>query len=119
MYSIGGWITMPGSCSKGFKSRPSMACGNNRSKGLDVNSMNRRKPILIRPITPSTRATIGSGKARLNTVTAIIQPDNINAQSSNEPSCEPQVAAKRYATGKWELELLATFATEKSLLINE
>ena len=44
MYSSGGWNTMPGSCSSGFKSRPSAAAGNSRSNGLDVSSMNSRKP---------------------------------------------------------------------------
>ncbi len=34
MYSIGGWITMPGSCSSGFRSRPSGAAGNRRSNGF-------------------------------------------------------------------------------------
>ena len=57
--------------------------------------MNNRKPMLTKPITPSTRATIASGNARLKTVTASIQPANISAHSSNDPSWEPQVAAKR------------------------
>ena len=35
---------MPGSCSSGFRSRPSAAGGNSRSNGFDVSSMNSRKP---------------------------------------------------------------------------
>ncbi len=60
MYSIGGWITMPGSCSSGFRSLPSAGGGNMRSNGLEVSSVNSMKPQLIRPITPSTRATMRS-----------------------------------------------------------
>ena len=48
--------------------------------------MNNKNPMLTNPITPNTRDTIGSGRARLKTVTANIQPDSINAQSNNEPS---------------------------------
>ena len=62
MYSIGGWITIPGSCSRGLRSRPSSAPGMRRSNGFDVSSMKRRKPTLTSPITPSTRATISSGR---------------------------------------------------------
>ena len=63
MYSIGGWITIPGSCNRGFRSRPSAAGGKSRSKGLEVSSMNSRKPTLTNPITPTTRATISSGRS--------------------------------------------------------
>ena len=61
---------MPGSCSSGFRSRPSAAGGIRRSNGFDVNSRNSRKPTLIRPITDSTRATSASGRLRENTDTA-------------------------------------------------
>ena len=37
-----------------------------RSNGFEVSSMKRRKPTLTSPITPSTRATISSGRWRLN-----------------------------------------------------
>ena len=115
MYSMGGWITMPGSCSSGFRSRPSAAAGSRRSNGLEVNSMNSRKPTLIMAITESMRASISRGKCRLNTVTASIHTVSISTHSSSEPSWLPQVAAKRYCTGRLELELLATLSTEKSL----
>ena len=58
--------------------------------------MNSRKPTLISPITPSTRATIARGRLRLNSsVTASIQTASISTHSSSEPSWLPQVAAKR------------------------
>ena len=37
-------MTMPGSCSSGLRSRPSAAAGSSRSNGLEVSSMNSRKP---------------------------------------------------------------------------
>src|SRR2546426_10090131 len=43
----------------------------------------------------------------------------MKVQSESDPSCEPQVAASRYCSGSCELEFVATFSTEKSLLINE
>ena len=93
MYSIGGWATMPRSCSSGFRSRPSSAAGISRSNGLDVSRMNSRNPTPIRPITPRIRATIGCGKWRLNTLTANIQKLRINSHSSIDPSWPPQNAA--------------------------
>ena len=119
IYSMGGWITIPGSCSNGFRSLPSKAAGRRRSNGLDVISMNRMNPTLIRPITPSTRATISSGRCRLNTLTATDQPESMKTHNRSDPSCEPQLAAKRYCAGSSEFEFLATFITEKSLLTNE
>ena len=110
---------MPGSCKRGLRSLPSKAAGKRRSNGFDVNSMNNKKPTLITPITPNTLATMSSGKWRLNTLTATDHDASINIHKSNEPSCEPQVAANRYCIGKLELELVATFRTEKSLFINE
>ncbi|MNG05729.1 hypothetical protein D3C84_889390 [compost metagenome] len=53
---------------------------------------NSRKPVLIMPITASTRASITCGNCRENTDTAKVQPARINAQSSNEPSCAPHTA---------------------------
>ena len=69
--------------------------GSRRSNGFEVSSMKSRKPTLTRPITPSTRATMRSGSWRLKTATAKVQPASISVQSSIEPSCEPQLAAKR------------------------
>src|SRR5438876_11546486 len=43
----------------------------------------------------------------------------MNVQSKSDPSCETQVAANRYCSGSCELEFVATFSTEKSLLMNE
>ena len=53
---------MPGSCNKGLRSRPSGAAGSRRSNGLEVSSMNSRKPMLTRPMTARMRATTGSGR---------------------------------------------------------
>src|SRR5258706_1139545 len=110
---------MPGSCSSGFRSRPSSAAGIRRSNGFEVRSMKGRNPALTRPLTPSTRATKRSGRPRLNTATAKVQPASIHVHSSIEPSCEPQVAAKRYCAGRREFEWLATLSTEKSLPTKE
>ena len=115
MYSMGGWIIRPMSCNNGFKSLPSMAAGNNRSKGFEVNSMNNRNPTEIKPITPSTRATISSGKCLLNPATAAVHTVRINAHNSSEPSWPPHTAATRKWMGSCELECCATYNTEKSL----
>src|SRR6266851_4300213 len=110
---------MPGSCSSGLRSRPSGAGGTSRSKGFEVNSRNSRKPTLMSPMIDITRASNLSGKLRENIVTAKLHPPSINVHRSNEPSCDPHVAAIRYCSGNWELELVATFCTEKSLLTND
>ena len=71
------------------------------------------------PMTPRTRATISSGRWRLLSATAIVHAPSMNTQSSIEPSCEPHAAAIRYSSGSRELELVATFNTEKSFATNE
>jgi hypothetical protein len=68
---------------------------------------------------PTTRATISSGRWRLNAVTAVVQPVSISTHSSMDPSWEPQVAANLYCTGSRELEFCTTFATEKSLFTKD
>src|SRR5215471_2523774 len=83
MYSIGGCATIAGSCSRGFKSLPSGGTGNRRANGLEVNSMNSRKPVLTIAITDNTRATISSGRWLLNKVTATIQTVSMKVQSSS------------------------------------
>ncbi len=55
----------------------------------------------------------------MNNVTLAVQSPNMSVHSNNEPSCEPQVAAKRYATGNCECELVATFSTVKSFVTND
>src|SRR5471030_2867990 len=95
MYRMGGCETMPGSCSNGLRSRPSIAGGKRRVNGLEVQSMNATKPALIQLITPSTRATMGRGSCLLNTDTAAIHHVSSKVQSSSEPSWPPQTAAKR------------------------
>ncbi len=86
---------MPGSCNSGFRSRPSRAAGISRSNGLETVNMNKRNPTLTRPITPKIRARIASGRWVERNETATIQMLRINIQSSNEPSCAPQMAARR------------------------
>ncbi|MND51495.1 hypothetical protein D3C80_424840 [compost metagenome] len=66
--------------------------GSKRLNGLEVTIRNSRKPMLIIPITASTRASICSGNWRENTDTAKVQPPRISAQSSSEPSWAPQTA---------------------------
>ena len=63
------------------------------SCAFDVSSRNRRKPTATSPITPITRATIGSGKWRLNAVTATVHTLSISTHNSSEPSCPPHTAA--------------------------
>src|SRR5207244_6479344 len=99
--------------------RPSADGGTSRSNGFDVNSRNSRKPTLMSPMIDITRASNVSGKLRENIVTAKLQPPSISVHRSNEPSCDPHVAAMRYCSGNCELELVATFCTEKSLLTND
>ena len=86
---------MPGSCSSGFRSSPSAAAGSTRWKGSDVSRMKSRNPALTSPITPSTRVTSRSGRWRLKSATAKVQPPSISSHSTIEPSCDPHVAAKR------------------------
>ena len=57
--------------------------------------MKARKPALIRPITPSTRATMSSGRWLLNTLTATIHTESIRHQSRNEPSWPPHTPETR------------------------
>ena len=66
--------------------------GSKRSNGLEVTIRNSRKPTLIMPITPSTRASISSGNWREKIDTAKVQPPRISAQSSSEPSWAPHTA---------------------------
>ena len=56
-----------------------------------------------------------SGKALANSVTAIVHKPKIDTHSSIEPSWPPHKAANLYITGKCELEVDATYSTEKSL----
>ena len=57
--------------------------------------MNSKKPIMISPITASTRAMTSCGKLRLKIDTANVQPASISTHNSNEPSCEPHDAVMR------------------------
>ncbi len=82
----------PGSCSSGFRSRPSTGAGSSRSNGLEVNSRKARKPTLIRPITASTRAITTGGKRRENPATAAVHSASTRVHSSSEPSCAPHTA---------------------------
>ena len=72
-----------------------MARGSRRTNGFDENSRNSNRPLLMPPITPSTRATKLSGKRRLNSATNSDQPASISVQSSIDPSWPPQTAAMR------------------------
>src|SRR3546814_10029340 len=88
MYSIGGWNTNPGSWSSGLRSRPLAGTGKFRSNGFEVSRMNSRKPIDIAPSTASAVAVRSTGRRRLNTDTAALQPVSINIHISIERSEE-------------------------------
>ena len=76
------------------------------------------KPTLIQPITASTRASTGCGSDFENTATAAVHSARISTHSSSEPSCAPQTAGIWYSAGSRLLELVATYATEKSCTTN-
>ena len=61
-----------GSCSTGFRSRPSAGAGSRRSNGFEVASVNSRKPKLTKPSTPMTRLAKLAGRLRLNIATASV-----------------------------------------------
>jgi hypothetical protein len=62
---------------------------------LEVKSMKARKPALTMPMTPSTRATISSGRCALKRLTAVIQTPSMSVHRRREPSCPPQAPATR------------------------
>src|SRR5690606_25871305 len=108
------------SCNSGFRSLPSCGgMGRMRSKGFDVMRINSRKPTATNPSMDSTRACISSGKDLLKMATAKVHPASISIQSNKEPSWPPQIALTLKYTGKSELELEATYLTEKSSCKNE
>ena len=57
--------------------------------------MNKRNPTLTNPITPRIRARIASGRWVEKNETATIQMLRMNIQRSSDPSCAPQMAARR------------------------
>ncbi|EWS64437.1 hypothetical protein Y695_02320 [Hydrogenophaga sp. T4] len=88
-------MAIPRSCSRGLRSRPSSGTGYRRSKGLEVSRVNKRKPTLMSPMTPSTRARMGSSSWSENTATANVQPARIRLHSRIEPSWLPHTAVMR------------------------
>ena len=93
MYSSGGWNTMPGSCSRGFKSLPSAAGGKILRNGFEVITMKAMMPKSTSPITESTRAIVSSGRRRPSTATMPPHHESVSAQNRIEPSWLPQAAA--------------------------
>ena len=79
-------MTRPGSCNKGFKSRPSAGAGNNRSNGLEVIKMNIKKPVDTKPKMPMTRATMAKGNVREKIATDTVHPDSMSIHNNSEPS---------------------------------
>jgi len=77
----------------GIRSAPSAAAGINRKKGFEVHRVNSMKPLLISPITPSTRLEKLCGSWRLKAATATLQMERISIHNSSDPSCAPQSAA--------------------------
>src|SRR3546814_12857119 len=119
MYSIGGWNTNPGSWSSGLRSRPLAGTGKFRSNGFEVSRMNSRKPIDIAPSTASAVAVRSTGRRRLHTDTAALQPVSINIHNSIEPSCAPQTAVSRYISGRLAPLLAAQYANAPARVTNE
>ena len=72
-----------------------MAGGSRRRNGLEVASVKVRKPVLMSPSTPRTRAMNVSGSERLSAATANDQVVSTRIHSINEPSCAPHTAATR------------------------
>ena len=88
-------MIIPGSCSNGLRSWPSSAAGSRRSKGLETASVNNKKPQLMMPITPITRARVASSSACDKRATAAVHPANVSAHSRIEPSWLPHTAVIR------------------------
>ena len=83
-------------------------------------SMNSRKPNADDPHHAEHARHHRVGQVTAEHATrASPQPQSISTQSSIEPSCEPQLAANAICSGSLELELVATFSTEKSLCRND
>ena len=76
-------------------------------KGLEVNSVNARKPTAMMPMTASTRAMNGAGRSRESAATATVQRLSTSTQSSSEPSCAP-TPRKTVVDGSLRLEFWAT-----------
>src|SRR5690554_4131103 len=109
MYNMGGCMIRPMSCNSGLRSWPSAGTfGNNRSKGLEVTMMNRKKPTQIMPMTDSTWDTMVAGSLRLKIATASVHPVSISIHNSSEPSWPPQTALNLKYQGSMLLLLLAT-----------
>ena len=85
-YSMGGWKASPGSWSRGLRPWPSAAAGIIRSKGFDVNRMNKRKPMEISPCTPSARARKVDGRWRPKAATEAPKSVRMNTHRTMEPS---------------------------------
>ena len=88
-------MIMPGSCSKGLRSRPSPGIGTRRSNGLEVRMRKARKPTLTVPSTPSTRARKAAVSEREKPATAACQRESDSAHRSIEPSWLPHTPVRR------------------------
>ena len=72
--------------------------------------------MLTMPMTAISLILKVSGKVLANKVTAIVHKANIDTHNNIDPSCPPHKAASLYMSGNCELEVEATYSTEKSLL---
>ena len=81
--------------------------------------MNNRKPMRPTPITPRTRATISSGRWRLNTRHREHPAGQHQHPQQQRSFVTTPGRRKTVNNGNSELELLATLSTEKSLLMKE
>ena len=57
--------------------------------------MKSKKPMLIIPMIPSTRAVASCGKCLLNNATAALHKESNQIHNNNDPSWEPHTADKR------------------------
>ena len=105
----------PGSCSRGLRSRPFSAAGNNRSKGLEVHNTNSNRLAVISPSTASTRLAMAKSSCLESTEMAKVQPVSMKTHNNKEPSWPPHTAASLNCKGNKVLEFWATYSTEKSL----
>ena len=85
-------MARPISCSKGFKSFPSVGVGNILSNGFEVKRVNKRNPKLSSPRIPITLIEKSFGKLLLYRHTSTVHIDNMSIHNSNEPSWAPQTA---------------------------
>ena len=109
MNMTGGWITIHGSWSKGFRPTPSAGAGGGRSlNGLCLQRI-ATTPRNVARYTTMTGASCSF--ALRQTKSPMIAPQN--SQSRKEPSWPPQKVEMRKCSGRSRLEYALTYDTSK------